>query len=323
MTNPVLVELTRGALVESVHTGAIAIAQPTGRMLLTIGDVARPVFPRSAIKAFQAIPLIETGAADHFAFDARELALSCASHSGDDRHADLAGAMLAKAGLSERDLGCGAHHAMDEGVARLQAAKGQRPSQLNNNCSGKHAGMLATCVHCGDVPEGYLTLDHPHQQRIALALADMCGDGFDAARLGRMGVRRQLGRCRWRASRQRSHVLSRVRHLTPSGGQHAPGLRLPAWLSRFTWRATSGSIPWRWRGHRAKCFSKSVLKAFIAALYPVVAWGLRSRLMMAASAPLKRSSRRCSIGCCRLNLTGLARLDRLQIGSGQRLARCV
>ena len=109
MTNPVLIEVTRGQLVESWHRGSVAVAAPSGALALALGDVASPVYPRSAIKALQAVPLIESGAADHFGFGPAEIALACGSHAGTERHATLAASMLHRAGLTPSALHCGAH----------------------------------------------------------------------------------------------------------------------------------------------------------------------------------------------------------------------
>jgi L-asparaginase II len=184
MTNPVLIELTRGALVESVHTGALAIARPNGETVVTIGDVRRPIFPRSAIKAFQALPLLESGAAEAYGFGNREIALACASHSGAPEHAELAASMLSRASLSASSLGCGAHAPMHDDSAFALRQSGQQPTTLNNNCSGKHSGMVATCAHCKDEVAGYLRLDHPHQIRIAKALSEMTAAPVTAANAG-------------------------------------------------------------------------------------------------------------------------------------------
>ncbi|TGS52695.1 asparaginase, partial [Mesorhizobium sp. M3A.F.Ca.ET.201.01.1.1] len=96
MSNPVLVEVLRGAVVESAHSGAVAVFDADGKSVWEIGDTARPVFPRSAVKAIQALPLVESGAADAYGFGDRELALACASHSGEPEHTKLAAVMLAK-----------------------------------------------------------------------------------------------------------------------------------------------------------------------------------------------------------------------------------
>ena len=175
MANPVVIEVTRGALTESVHSGAVAVARATGERVFELGDVGRPVFPRSAIKPLQCLPLIETGAADRFGFGAAEVALACASHAGTERHAGLAAAMLARAGLTADALGCGAHAPSDEAAEAKLVREGKRPTALHNNCSGKHAGMMATAIHCGDPPAGYWRPDHPAQVRIRRTLEELIG----------------------------------------------------------------------------------------------------------------------------------------------------
>lgn len=180
MTNPVLIELTRGPLVESLHSGALALARSNGELVVSIGDVKRPVFPRSAVKAFQCLPVIESGAADRFEFGDREIALCCASHSGTEAHATLAASMLARAKLDQSALGCGAHEPMLEAAARALAASGAKPSALHNNCSGKHAGMCACAVHNRENPAGYWRPDHPVQQRIVKVLREFTGEELGA-----------------------------------------------------------------------------------------------------------------------------------------------
>src|SRR6185295_3252406 len=110
----VLVEMTRGDVVESRHRGAIAVADVEGRLLLALGNVDQPIFPRSAVKAMQAIPLVESGAADAFDLGEEELAVACASHSGDEVHVAAVKRLLGKAGLTDRDLACGAHWPISE-----------------------------------------------------------------------------------------------------------------------------------------------------------------------------------------------------------------
>jgi len=175
MANPILIELTRGPLVESWHRGAVAISSPSGTLALQLGDVERPVYPRSAVKALQALPLVESGAADHFGFGAPEIALACGSHAGTERHAGLAASMLERAGLRPDALGCGAHPPLAVSAASALIAAGCEPTQLHNNCSGKHAGMLATAVHLNEPIAGYWEPTHPVQERIRQALADVSG----------------------------------------------------------------------------------------------------------------------------------------------------
>src|ERR1700682_5274309 len=145
MSNPVLVEVTRGKLVESRHRGAVAVADADGATVLGLGDVAAPIFPRSAIKAVQALVLVESGGADRYGFGDEELALACASHSGEPAHVAGGGGMLAAAGINLSALGCGAHWPGAQAAAHALARTGTA-SALHNNCSGKHAGFL--CVAC-------------------------------------------------------------------------------------------------------------------------------------------------------------------------------
>ncbi|MGL4810586.1 MAG: asparaginase, partial [Beijerinckiaceae bacterium] len=184
MHDPVLVEVTRGARVESFHTGAVAISDAQGGMRLALGDVARPVFPRSAVKAIQALPLIETGAADKFGLSEADIALACASHSGEPRHANRAAQMLAKAGRAPDCLECGTHWPSNIEFARALAAEGQSPSALHNNCSGKHAGFVCLACGNGDDPAGYIQADHPVQRRVKRALEDMTGASLSASLTG-------------------------------------------------------------------------------------------------------------------------------------------
>jgi L-asparaginase II len=177
-SNPILIETTRGRLVESRHRGALAVARSNGETVIALGDILSPIYPRSAIKAFQAIPLIETGAADAYGFGPTEIALSCASHSGSESHVTVARGMLAKAGLGGDDLECGPQEPIGEAAAADFHRSRLTPTALHNNCSGKHSGMLAACRHCGDRTLGYTALDHPHQQRILKVLRDFTGEAL-------------------------------------------------------------------------------------------------------------------------------------------------
>ena len=172
--NPVLVEVMRGPIVESRHSGAVAIADASGELVLALGDVERPVFPRSAVKALQAIPLVESGAADAFGLGDAELAIACASHSGDRVHIEAVRSLLSKAGLNESSLACGAHWPVSEGAYRELLRGGGRALPIHNNCSGKHAGMLATAVHLGLDPRSYERPDHGLQIMIAGIVSELC-----------------------------------------------------------------------------------------------------------------------------------------------------
>ncbi|MBV9568330.1 MAG: asparaginase [Hyphomicrobiales bacterium] len=173
MADPVLVEITRGAAVESEHRGTVAVVDPEGRRVLALGETDRGIFPRSAVKGLQALGLIETGAADRYGLTQAELALACSSHSGEPRHVQTAAAMLAKAGRDVTCLECGTHWPSNEQVARALAAAGREPSALHNNCSGKHSGFI--CVACATNvdPKGYVRPDHPVQQHIKAVFEEM------------------------------------------------------------------------------------------------------------------------------------------------------
>jgi len=175
MEDPVLIEVLRGRSVESRHAGAFAVVDADGSVVLSAGDIARPVFPRSAVKVIQALPLIESGAADRYGLEDAELALACASHSGEPAHVAAAAAMLRKAGLAPDCLECGTHWPSNSGAARALARAGEEPSALHNNCSGKHAGFLCTACATGHAPAGYVRAEHPVQEMVREALGSVTG----------------------------------------------------------------------------------------------------------------------------------------------------
>ncbi|MDJ0684414.1 MAG: asparaginase [Alphaproteobacteria bacterium] len=172
---PVCVEVTRGGIVESRHHGSVAVVDVEGGVRLACGDIKSPIFPRSAIKGLQAIAVVESGAADAVNFSDDELALICASHNGEQRHVNAALGVLARQGLGEPDLECGAHWPYYEPMTRAMAAKGVEPTQLHNNCSGKHTGMLSLAKAIGAPTKGYTAVTHPVQQRIMGVLETMTG----------------------------------------------------------------------------------------------------------------------------------------------------
>jgi L-asparaginase II len=173
--------VTRGGLVESRHEIAACAADAGGRIVLAYGDVERPVYVRSAAKPFIAAALVRTGTADRFGFGARELATIAASHNGEPAHVKVVEGILATIGLSAADLQCGAHAPAFEPAAQELAARGEPYTALHNNCSGKHAGILAMCVHLGLDHRGYLAAGHAVQQTILSFCARMVDE--DVARL--------------------------------------------------------------------------------------------------------------------------------------------
>lgn len=175
MRNPVLVEVLRGALVESRHSGAVAVVDAAGGRVLALGDVERPVYPRSAIKAIQALPLIESGAADRYGLGPEELALACASHSGEPGHVATAERMLARAGLDPSALKCGAHWPLHQPSGQALARSGGVATAVHNNCSGKHSGFLCTTCAMAADRGSYVDPAHPVQREVKAALENLGG----------------------------------------------------------------------------------------------------------------------------------------------------
>ncbi len=193
-SNPVLVQAWRGGIVESAHRGAFAVVDADGRVVASLGDIERPIFPRSAVKVLQALPLVASGAADALGLADEELALACASHSGEDAHARTAAAMLAKAGVDAAALECGAHWPYNEQAARTLARHEQPPSALHNNCSGKHAGFVCLACQLNGGPNGgradlrgflsgYVKPDHPVMREVSAAI--QAATGWDLSRSAR------------------------------------------------------------------------------------------------------------------------------------------
>ncbi len=187
---PVLVEVLRGGAVESTHTGALAIVDAAGALHTVCGDIDRPVFPRSAVKLLQALPLVASGAADAFGLSDAELALACASHSGEPAHVATAQAWLARLGLSAEHLECGTQWPAREPVLRALVARGEVAGPLHNNCSGKHTGFLCLACHlaggqdAAGFAQGYVSPEHPVMREVTRALAVSTGQDLAQAPRG-------------------------------------------------------------------------------------------------------------------------------------------
>jgi L-asparaginase II len=179
LANPILVEVTRGDLVESVHRGAVAIADASGALRFSLGEVESPIYPRSSLKPIQALPLVESGAADAFGLGEEELALACASHSGEPMHTERVAAWLERIGCRESDLACGPQAVRYEPVGEAMVKRGEKPTRIHNNCSGKHTGFLTVARHWNIATDGYERHGHPVQQAVAKALGELSGLGGD------------------------------------------------------------------------------------------------------------------------------------------------
>lgn len=173
--NPVLAELVRGDVVENRHRGAFCIAHADGTVLASAGAIDVPVFPRSAIKAIQALAMMEAGAPERFGFGTEALALACASHHGEPAHVAGVSAMLASMGLDEHALECGPQPPTNPQARQHLREAGARPGALHNNCSGKHAGMLSVARSLGLEHTGYGARDHGVQQRVRRAIEAVLG----------------------------------------------------------------------------------------------------------------------------------------------------
>ena len=178
------VRVTRGGRVESVHAVAACVCDPHGEIVLKAGTVETPVYLRSAAKPFIAAAAVRDGVLERFGFGERELAVMSASHNGEPGHVELVASMLARIGASVDELACGAHPPSYEPAAAALASTGEKPSALHNNCSGKHAGILALAKVLGAPFEGYLEPAHPAQRKILALCERVSGDTFGPDKLG-------------------------------------------------------------------------------------------------------------------------------------------
>ena len=179
-----LAAVRRSALVESVHRGRVAVCNPEGEIVEAVGDAGGYIYARSSAKPFQAMPLVLSGVADALGLTDEELAVACASHNAEAPHLDAVRSILEKANLSEEDLQNGAHPPLYAPAAAELARSGARPRAIHGNCSGKHAGMLAVCVHKGWKTESYQGPDHPLQLWILEIVARVCSLERDEILLG-------------------------------------------------------------------------------------------------------------------------------------------
>ena len=175
MESEILANAIRGETIESVHRGHLIVVDGAGETLFSLGDPETVTFWRSSAKSFQAIPFFKSGAASAFGFSEKEIALACGSHSGEVIHIQTVARMLDKIGLSETDLRCGTHPPFDEKRAAEMCRRDEQPTQLHNNCSGKHAAMLAVARHTGADLKTYEFVEHPVQQTILDCVAEFSG----------------------------------------------------------------------------------------------------------------------------------------------------
>jgi len=182
-----VIELARGALVESRHRVHAAVVDADGRLRASIGEPELITFFRSAAKPLQALPLVEAGGMERLGITPEELALCCGSHSGSALHVRTAESLLRKVGVDGEALACGPHPPFDEAARRELAEAGLEPGRLHNNCSGKHAGLMALARVHGWETTGYQRLEHPVQGRVLAEVARWVGVPYEAIALGTDG----------------------------------------------------------------------------------------------------------------------------------------
>lgn len=185
--NPILAELTRGNWVENRHRGAFVVSDAAGRIIAAVGDIERPVFPRSAVKSMQALAMVTSGAIDKFHLSDEELALACASHQGEDFHVAGVGSFLAHLGRGVADLECGAHAPSFAPAREKMRERGEQPTAIHNNCSGKHSGMLAVAKALGVPASHYVDRDHPVQKVVRAGMELVVGEPLSEGRCGTDG----------------------------------------------------------------------------------------------------------------------------------------
>ncbi len=187
MEPEILAKVIRGETVESIHRGHLIVLDGDRNTVANLGDPETVTFFRSASKPLQAIPFIASGAADAFLCSDAEIALACASHSGEGMHVRTAALMLEKFGLSESYLRCGSHLPFNEAEAERMIKAGEHPTQLHNNCSGKHAAMLAVAKHIDADIATYDQLENPVQQQILEAISKFAEVPQNEVRIGTDG----------------------------------------------------------------------------------------------------------------------------------------
>jgi L-asparaginase II len=209
--NPVLVELDICEACESMHRGAAAITDHDGRIIQRWGDIDRAFYPHSALKLLWALPLLESGAAEHFGLTAAEIVLSASSHLGEKRPVELVDHWLSRCGIPLEALQCGPQQPFSQQAAQELSQAGRHPSALHNNNSGKHAAFLTTALHLGEPLAGYLDREHPVQQRLRATVEALSG----AAPVWLPGARERCGMPAYRLS-LRALALAMARFADPA-----------------------------------------------------------------------------------------------------------
>ena len=176
---PIVIRVTRGENVESLHQAFAVAVDERGKTIFSAGEESYVTCFRSSLKPFQASIAIKCGATAEAKFSTEEIALMCASHSGEKIHTETAKRMLNKLGFSVADYECGAHPAVDKATQLSMIQSGDSYNALHNNCSGKHAGMLCLAKHLMGKPSGYISKNHIVQKKNIKANNTICRDSSD------------------------------------------------------------------------------------------------------------------------------------------------
>ncbi len=187
LSESLLIDIKRGNLVESEHLCDGVVVNAKGDIVMGWGDISREIYPRSAIKPVQALPLIETGAADHFGYSPAEVSFACASHNAESVHIEAVQGILERIGLGDDDFELGPPHHSEKDLCSVLNTASLEPRCLHNNCSGKHVGFLATAVHMGENPVGYIQPQHPVQMRVLEAMASLSNSDLSTTARGADG----------------------------------------------------------------------------------------------------------------------------------------
>lgn len=314
MTNPVIAEVVRGARVESRHRGSIAVVDAAGTVVFALGEIEQPVYPRSAVKALQALVLVECGGADRFSLGTEALALACASHGGEPGHVQGVEGMLKAAGLDPAALACGAHWPSHAPSAQALMRAGKTAKSLHNNCSGKHAGFLCAARAMGVETAGYTEPTHAVQREVKAVLEGVAGiaipedaratDGCSvptwalplvslAGAFARFGSGQGLGRERARAAeRLRSACAAHPWHVAGTGRfctRLMEHFRERAFVKTGAEGVFCAALPQQGLGIAVKC-DDGAARASEVAIAEVIARHLpHDAADEAALAPLRRS----------------------------------
>jgi L-asparaginase II len=256
-----LVEVTRGDIVESLHAGALAVVDSSGRLLASLGDAQYVTYLRSSSKPLQVLPFVDLGGVEKYHVSETELALMCASHAGTDEHIRVVTALQARLGIQESDLLCGPQPSSDEATRQAMQARGEEPGPNRNNCSGKHTGFLAHALLRDLSKADYINPQHPVQELVIATFAEMAGYPREQIHIGVDGCSAPVFGLPIYNGALAFARLADPTGCRPNGPRPAARSPMPCRPSPLWWPARSVSIPSSWNWARARSYPKAVLRA--------------------------------------------------------------